>query len=84
MQIVQGKERGRKIEGGKKLEACFCIGCNDAFKSQHGRGNHERTCTLAQQRYKEKRELEKDSNKTIVISCDTSTYSIIKIKSFGR
>ena len=31
MQIVQGKEHKRKIERGKKLETCFCAGCNNAF-----------------------------------------------------
>ena len=45
--IVKGKEHRRKIEGGKKLETCFCVGCNNAFKSEQGRGNHERTCALA-------------------------------------
>ena len=41
MQIVKGKEHRRKIEGGKKLETCFCVGCNNAFKSEQVRGNHE-------------------------------------------
>ena len=65
MQIVQGKECRRKIEGDKKLETCFHIGCNNEFKSEQGRGDNERACALVQQQYKEKRELENDSNNTI-------------------
>ena len=52
-QIVKGKDHRRKIEGGKKLETCFCVECNNAFKSEQGRGNHEQTCALAQHYYKE-------------------------------
>ena len=84
MQIVQGKEHKRKIEGGKKLETCFCIGCNNVFKTEQGRDNHERTCALVQRYYKEKCELEKDSNNAIETSCVTSTYSIFKINLLGR
>ena len=32
-QVVHGKEHRCKIEGGKKLETCFCIAFNNAFKS---------------------------------------------------
>ena len=34
MQIVKGKEYRRKIERGKKLETCFYVGYNNAFKSE--------------------------------------------------
>ena len=53
-QEVDGKEHRCKIEGGKKLKTYFCIGYNNAFKSDQGQGDHERACALAQQHFKEK------------------------------
>ena len=70
---VDSKECQCKIEGLKKLEYCFCAGCNNQFKTDQGRGDHERACDLVQQHHKEKRKLDDESNNTIEASCTAST-----------
>ena len=77
MQIVKGKEYRCKIEGGKKLETCFCIGSNNAFKSEQRQDNHEQTYTLVQQHYKDKLDLDNTSNNNIESSYVASTLFIV-------
>ena len=55
IQVVNGKKYVRKLEGGKCIEQARCIGYKAGFKSKQDRGNHERTCAMAQYYYKEKK-----------------------------
>lgn len=70
---MNGKKYARKVEGGKPIEHCQCVRCGKSFKTEQGKGNHERTCDAAQTHCKELREKELEGNEVFSTSCSSST-----------
>ena len=47
LKVIDGKTYRREVAAGPKLEKVHRMQCDRSFKSEQGRGSHEKTCALA-------------------------------------